>query len=176
MKVFSGLVGGVLLFASAHGTGAAGAPPNVHELMKTVIAPQTQVVWDVGNIAQDDAGNPDASKLKAADWGKVVTAGGKVKQASLSLAQAERVLAAAPGQKIDGEGGAPGAFGAKDVQRVIDKDPQVFRAFAQALAGTMDQVVAAAQKKDAAKLFEASGRIDQICEDCHVKFWYPNQK
>jgi hypothetical protein len=31
--------------------------------MKNDVAVQTQVIWDVGNRAQDDQGNPDASKL-----------------------------------------------------------------------------------------------------------------
>jgi hypothetical protein len=40
----------------------------------------------------------------------------------------------------------------------------------------MEQIGAAAQSKDANKLFEVSGRLDQVCEDCHLQFWYPDQK
>jgi hypothetical protein len=79
----------------------------------------------LGHEAQDDQGNPDA-------WDKIAIASGKVKQAAPSLAQADRVMAAAPGQRVDGEGN-PGAFGAKQVQHVIDANPKAFRAFAQAL-------------------------------------------
>src|SRR5690242_15222359 len=177
MKTTLFLLGGTLMFASAHGGNAApaAAAPNLHDLMKTVVAVQTQVIWDVGNQAQDEQGNPDASKLKATDWGKVVTSGGKVKQAMQTLAQADHVMAAGPGQKLDGEG-SPGAFGAKQVQAAIDANPKVFRAFAQALIVSMDQIVAAAQTKNAAKLFDVSGRLDQVCEDCHMQFWYPEQK
>jgi cytochrome c556 len=46
----------------------------------------------------------------------------------------------------------------------------------QALAASMDQIGAAARVKDAAKLFEVSGALDQVCETCHMKFWYPEQK
>jgi hypothetical protein len=177
MKTTLFLLGGSLLFVSAYGGTAAtaAAAPNLHDLMKTVVAVQTQVIWDVGNQAQDAEGNPDASKLKAGDWGKVVTSGGKVKQAMQTLAQADHVMAAGPGQKLDGEGN-PGAFGAKQVQAAIDANPKAFRAFAQALIVSMDQIVAAAQAKDAAKLFDVSGRLDQVCEDCHMQFWYPEQK
>jgi hypothetical protein len=168
------LLAGGLMAVTAYAANP-GPAPTLHELMKNVVAVQTQVIWDVGNRAQDAEGNPDASKLKATDWGRIVTAGGKVKQAALTLAQAEHVVAAAPGQKISGEG-APGTFGAKQVQGAIDANPKLFRAFAQALAGSMDQVVSAAQKKDAAKLFDLSGGLDQVCEDCHAPFWYPEQK
>src|ERR1041385_8793571 len=98
------VVGGGLLIASAYAADPAPAP-NVHNLMKNVVAIQTQVIWDVGNNAQDDKGNPDPSKMKPTDWAKVGGAATKVKDALQSLAKAPHVMAAAPGQKIDGEGG-----------------------------------------------------------------------
>ena len=60
--------------------------------------------------------------------------------------------------------------------RVIDANPAAFRARSQELVSSMDEIVAAAQSKDAAKLFEVSGSLDQVCENCHMQFWYPQQK
>ena len=64
----------------------------------------------------------------------------------------------------------------KEMQAAIDAEPAKFRALAQALSASMDQVVAAAKAKDAAKLFDVSGGLDQVCESCHMQFWYPEQK
>jgi cytochrome c556 len=175
MKSSLFLLGGSLLVASAFAADPAPAP-NLHELMKNVVAIQTQVIWDVGNNAQDDAGNPDPKKMKPADWTQVGTAAGKVRDAMQALAKAPHVMAAAPGQKIDGEGGTPGAFGAKDVQKVLDAKPKVFQAFAQQMIKSMDELVAASKAKDARKLFDVSGRLDQECEACHQQFWYPDEK
>lgn len=155
---------------------AAPAAPNVHELMKNVIAVQTQVIWDVGNQAQDDKGDPDPTKLKPADWTKAAAAAAKARQAAETLANAPAVMAAAPGQKIDGEGGSSGGFGARQVQAAIDANPKAFQAFAKALAVSMGEVESAAKAKNARKLFDSSGQLDGICEDCHMKFWYPDQK
>jgi hypothetical protein len=174
MKSSLFLLSGSLMFATAY-AGNPPAAPNLHDLMKNVVAVQAQVIWDVGNNAQDAEGNPDASKVKAADWSRVVSASGKVKQIAQTLGQADHVMAAAPGQKLTGEGD-PGTFSAKQVQTAIDANPKAFRAFAQALSVSMDQIAAAAQAKDAAKLFDVSGRLDQVCEVCHVQFWYPEQK
>lgn len=168
------LLAGGLIFVSAY-AGSPPAAPNLHQLMKDIVAPQTQVVWDVGNQAQDDEGRLVASRLKPADWTKIATAAGKVKQASQTLAQADHIMAAGPGQKIDGEGN-PGSFGAKDVQKFLDANPKAFSAFAQQLVTSMDEVIASTQSKDATKLFDVSGRLDQVCEVCHLQFWYPNQK
>src|ERR1044072_5396547 len=156
------LAGGVLV-ATAYAADPAPAP-NLHELMKNVVAIQTQVIWDVGNSAQDDSGNPDATKMKPADWAKVGAAAAKVKDAAQKLATAPKVMAAAPGQKIDGEGGTTGAFGAKEVQKAIDANPKVFKAVPPQLVGSMDELLAASKTKDAKKMFDVSGRLDQECE------------
>jgi cytochrome c556 len=171
------LLGFGLVAAGVHAADtAAPAAPNLHELMKNVVAVQTQVIWDVTNNAQDEKGDPAPSKLKPADWAQVGGAAGKVKDALQKLATAPKVMAAAPGQKIDGEGGTPGAFGAKQVQAVIDKNPKVFQAFAVSLGKSMDEIVVASKAKDAKKLFDVSGRLDQECEGCHTQFWYPDEK
>ena len=175
MKSFVLLLGSVLLVTSALAADPAPAP-NLHDLMKKVVAVQTQVIWDLGNNAQDDKGNPDPSKLKAADWSKAADAAGKVKVAALSLANAPHVMAAAPGQKIDGEGKTPGAYGAKQVQTAIDANPKVLQAFALQLSASMNEIVTAAKAKDAKKLFDVSGRLDEECEGCHTQFWYPDEK
>ncbi|MEJ1963254.1 MAG: hypothetical protein WDO56_17530 [Gammaproteobacteria bacterium] len=178
MKSLLFLLASGLLVAPIHAsdTTAPAAAPNLHNLMKNVVAVQTQVIWDVGNNAQDEKGNPDPSKLKAADWAKAAGAAAKVKEAALTLAKAPHVMAAAPGQKIDGEGSTPGVFGAKEVQKAIDANPKILQAFALQLSASMDELIAAAKAKDAKKLFDVSGRLDQECEGCHTQFWYPEEK
>jgi cytochrome c556 len=157
-------------------TGQSATPgPTLQHTMKSIVAVDTQIVWDVGNQAQDDKGDPDPTKLKNADWERIVQASQRVKQAAQSLAQADHLRVADPGQKIDGEGN-PGAFNAQQVQGVIDASPQAFRAFAQVLAQSMEQITAAARSRDAVKLADLSGQVDEICEQCHTQFWYPQQK
>lgn len=175
MKPLAYVLGCTAMLITAYEVHSAAAPADLHDLMKSVVAVQTQVIWDVSNGAQDDQGNPDASKLAAADWNKIIDAAGKVRQASQTLARAEHVIAAAPGVKLEGEGNE-GVASAKQVQAALDKDPAEFRTRSQALATSMDQIVAAAKAKNAAKVFEVSGVLDQVCEDCHQKFWYPGQQ
>jgi hypothetical protein len=175
MKPLACVLGSAALLVAAYEVHSAAAPADVYDLMKNVVAVQTQVIWDVSNEAQDDQGNPDASKMTAADWNKIIAAAGKVKQASETLAKADHVIAAAPGVKIEGEGNE-GVAGAKQVQAALDKNPAEFRTRSTALATSMDQIVAAAKAKNATQVFEVSGILDQVCEDCHQKFWYPGQK
>ena len=37
-------------------------------------------------------------------------------------------------------------------------------------------VIAAARKHDVKQLSTLAGSLDEVCESCHVVFWYPNQK
>jgi hypothetical protein len=166
------LFGSGLLFTIAC-AGDTSRSADLQELMKEV-AVQAQVIWDVGAGAIDDEGNPDGSKLNAADWDSIVSAGGKGKNVAKSLVEAKQLVIAAPGQKISGEEN-PGAFNAQDVEHAIAANPQAFSGFAQALEMSMDEIVNAARTRDAAKLFEVSGSLDQICEQCHLQFWYPEQ-
>lgn len=174
MKTRVFLLSAGLLSLGAYAATPAAAP-NVHDLMKKVFAVQTQIVWDVGNNAQDDNGNPDASKLTAADWDNLIKAAAQVRQASETLAKADKLMAAAPGQKLDGEGTTPGAYTVKQVQAAIDRNPKAFKAFATAMAVSMKEIESAAKTRDAKKLFDASGAIDQVCENCHKQFWYPEE-
>lgn len=175
MKPLAGALGSMAMLIAAYEVHSAAAPADLHDLMKNTVAVQTQIIWDVSNEAQDDQGNPDASKLAAADWTKIIAAAGKVRQAAETLARADHVLAAPPGVKIEGEGN-PDVAGAKQVQASLDANPSAFRARSQELTASMDQIVTAAKAKDAAKLFEVAGALDQVCESCHMQFWYPEQK
>jgi cytochrome c556 len=167
----------VLLAASAAlfvAAGQARDPVVLHPLMKDIVAPQAQVLWDVGNRGMDDDGKPDVSKLSGADWDKLAKAAQAMKETSIALAEAPRVAVTAGGAKIQDEGSA-GALTAQQIQRIIDADPKGFASAARALATVSDGFLDAARGRDAAKLMEASGGLDQACEACHLKFWYPEQ-
>lgn len=163
--------GGMLLAAEGWTQKPA---PTVHEAMKDVIAPQATVLWDVSNGALDDNGNPDGSKMTAAQWNQIVDAGQRMHEMAVALATADKLVASAPGVAIESEGQPEGSTAAQ-VQGFIDADPKTFVAHAKALAAAAETFVTAARAKDAAKLGEVSGTLDQVCEECHQQYWYPNE-
>ena len=95
--------------------------PTVLEAMRDVIAPQTQVLWDIGNAAMDDDGNLVASRVTAQQWQDAVAAGQRVRDMAMTLAAAEHPIAARAGERISGDevDGAPGPV---QVQRALDTD------------------------------------------------------
>ncbi|MBO9581155.1 MAG: cytochrome c [Sphingobium sp.] len=143
-------------------------------LMKDTVASQAQMLWDVGNKALDDDGNASSAKLTAADWTKLAGAAQKMKAAAASIANAPRVVVAPAGMTLQDEG-APGQATARQIQAFIDDNPKDFADHARALADVSDGFLRAAASKDATALGDASARLDEVCEACHVRYWYPDQ-
>jgi len=143
-------------------------PVIVDQAMKASIAPQAQAIWDVSNRGMDDNGYPDASKLSAADWDNLGKSAQAMKDTAARLAGASKLVAAPAGSKPTG-----GAATSEQIQAYIDADPEAFAENAKKLAAISDQLVAAAKGRDAAKLMDAAGGLDAVCENCHIKFWYP---
>ena len=149
------------------------AKVNLQLTMQTKVNPQGLALWDVTNNAQDDNGNLDPKKITAEKWAKLLEIGASLEQAGKALATG-KVIAAAPGAKLQDEGG-PGSSKAADVQRYLDTKPDVFRQQARQLQKTGVDVSAAAKTHDAKKLSALSDSLDGVCEACHQIFWYPQQ-
>jgi len=154
---------------------AADAPKaNLQVTMLTQVNPQATALWDLTNDAQDDNGNIDPKKIKPETWAKLLEIGKSIEEGGRTLATSNGVIAAPPGAKLQDEAG-PGASKAADVQRYLDAKPAEFKKHATALQNTGAGIVAAVTKKDGKKLTALSNSLDEVCENCHVVFWYPQQ-
>ena len=154
---------------------AAEAPKaNLQLTMLTKVNPQGLAFWDITNNAMGNDGNVDVKKLKAGDWAKLVEIGKALEEGGRTLATSNGIIAAPPGAKLQDEG--PSSAKAADVQRYVDAKPAVFRTRAQELQRTGASIAEAAARKDGKRLADLAGSLDEVCEKCHVIFWYPNQK
>jgi cytochrome c556 len=154
--------------------GAETQGTSLHQVMSQVIAPQAQIIWNIGNAALDNDGNIDGAKISQSQWDQVLTAARQLKTAAHELARAGRVIVAAPGVKIQDEENA-GAADARAVQRYIDTKPKIFRSDSRTLEAAADKLLAAAAAHDSAAYSSVSGSLDEVCEHCHQGFWYPQQ-
>ncbi len=164
-----------MLVSGAVGSTLAADPPaaNVQVAMLTKVNPQALALWDLTNAAQNDAGDIDPKKIDAATWSKLLEIGRSIEAGGRDLAAAH-VVAAMPGAKLQDEA-APGASKASDVQRFIDAKPAFFRKHALELQSTGAGLVTAVTQRDGKKLTDLSNQLDEVCENCHMAFWYPQQ-
>jgi hypothetical protein len=168
----STLVAALLVTGSAF---AADAPKaNLQLTMLTKVNPQALALWDIGNDAQDDKGDIDAKKIKPATWAQLLEIGKAIEEGGRTLATSNGVVAAPPGAKLQDEAG-PGSSKAVDVQRYVDAKPAEFHKHALELQKTGAGIIVAATKHDAKQLTQLSNALDEVCENCHMAFWYPQQ-
>jgi cytochrome c556 len=82
-------------------------------------------------------------------------------------------LVAHPGQKLS-EPGGQGDFTPEQSQAALSADRATYVAYAEALRGAAELMLAAIEKRDIEAMLETGGALDEACEACHRKFWYPN--
>jgi hypothetical protein len=105
-----------------------------------------------------------------------------VESAALQLAEAPNLLkmpgrkVARPGEKTQSEGPDAPELTAEQISVKINKDRKLFIKYANGLQNTAKKALAAARNKDVDALFDVGEEIDTACENCHLEYWYPNEK
>src|SRR4029079_8970237 len=79
-------------------------------------------------------------------------------------------LVAHPGEQSENPGIE---LGPEEIKAVIDSDRPSFIKFAHGLHDAGMKALAAIDKKDVDGLSDAGEAIDEACEQCHLKYWYP---
>jgi len=151
-------------------------PTTLHEVMKNEVDTRGDDVWAVGNKHMTEDAGLNGATMTDADWAKLAGAATNLQQAARDIVNLpDPIVVVKPGSKIAYEDRSWGDS-AKSVQHNVDQDPQGVRDLANALAQHMADLATAANKHDAAAAGRLTNELDGVCEDCHVKYWYPSQR
>ena len=63
----------------------------------------------------------------------------------------------------------------EQIQALIDADPQAWIDSVHGLYDAVEPIFAAIDAKDGAAITEAGTQLDVVCENCHLKYWYPEE-
>jgi len=144
----------------------------IKDLMQSIVDPSADQVWNAVTTVQTAAGTVETVPKTDDDWLKV-------RHGAVGLSEAANLLIM-PGRKVarpHEKSETPGVeLEPDEMQVLIDKDRVAFYGRAKALHEAGMAAVAAADAKDAQKLFEVGEQIERACENCHVNYWYPNEK
>jgi len=163
--------------SSAEPTGAIQLPPGLKpaasllDLMAFPIDQYANDLWGAVATVSTEEGSKDIAPTTDEDWNAL-------RQKALVLMESANLLVierpvAHPGQKLRAEGG-PGDYTPQQAQDAITKEPAAFAAFAAALHGAAGQVLAAIDARDVDKFLDAGSVLQEACEACHKRFWYPD--
>ena len=154
----------------AAGAGAAG--PSVLDLMLKEIDPPADFLWESVATISTEQGVEERHPRTDAEWLEVRNRAQQI-IAAAKLLQTGEVPVAHPGQKL-AEPGGEGDYTPEQAQAAIDADRATFTAYARALEDTAGLMLAAIEKKSPDDMLEVGGALDEACEQCHTRFWYPN--
>jgi hypothetical protein len=144
----------------------------IKDLMDAMVDPSAEYLFD--NIVEivDEKGIIDKTPQTDEDWKEV-------RRRALMLFEAPNLLVA-PGRKV----GKPGdkaeypevELGPEQIQKLIDGDRDAFVRRARRLQDAAAGALKAIDARDKAELFVKLGDVDKACENCHLHYWYPNDK
>jgi hypothetical protein len=143
---------------------------SIQELMQAEIDTSADGVWNAVESISTQAGNEERLPRTPEEW---IAA----RNAAITLVEATNLLLI-DGRRVgakDFPAEAEGALDSLHIQALVDAKRPTFNAFAAALREAGLAAIAAIDAKDPPALVRAGGEIDQVCEACHLTFWYPDQ-
>lgn len=145
----------------------------VQDIMAFMIDPAADFLWESVSTTVSSAGVEEKRPRTDAEWNEV-------KRQAVILTESANLLEI-PGRHVVTAGGeledkgTPGNLTAAESEQAIQDKLQVYLSFAHAMHEVGDSMVRAADNRDVNALVDAGGELDQVCEGCHLQFWYPGQ-
>ena len=147
----------------------------LHEVMAGSIDPVADVIWHVASKAYGEDGNAKAGVLADRDWAQIAKAARDLHDGAMIIANNPDIVVAAPGAKILDEGKVAEAVTAVQVASYVERDRPGLASHARNLSAIALEIEAAAKARNAAQTVKLSEDLDEVCETCHKRFWYPAQ-
>lgn len=139
--------------------------------MGALIDPAADSLWEAVSTEVTQAGLVEKAPHTDEEWTTVRhNAITLIEAANLLLIDGRRV--AAPGKALE-DAKTPGNLTAEEAQKAIEGDRLAFIARTQELQSAATRALAAIDARDVSALVEAGGHIENACEHCHLKYWYP---
>ena len=144
----------------------------IKDLMDSIVDTNADVVWLSVSTVSTEKGLIETAPKTDEDWDKV-------RHGAITLAEAANLLmipgrhVARPGEKSE----TPGVeLEPEEMEAIINKDRAAWNKRATALHDAAMVALKAIEAKDADQVFQVGSQIEEACENCHSKYWYPNEK
>ncbi len=138
--------------------------------MQSEVDASADDIWDAVETTTSAAGEETKQPRTPEDWQDIRRKTIVLIEAANLLTVDNRKLSAAP---FPAE--AAGALDSASIDKRIAGNRAAFNQFALTLRQTAQTMLTAIDAKDPKALVAAGGVLDEVCESCHMTFWYPNQ-
>jgi hypothetical protein len=146
----------------------------IQDIMALEVDPSADAIWDAVSTDVSKAGTKDNHPQTDKQWEELRDRALVLIEATNLLVMNGRHVAREGVQKLDDQG-TPGNLSAEQSQQVIDANRSTFDGFATAMGVVGQQMLKAIDARNPQALMDAGAALDEVCESCHLKFWYPGQ-
>lgn len=146
---------------------------SVRDIMHVLVEANADKIFDAVAIDVTAAGIREKKPETDEEWDELEHAALALAEAVNLIKMPDRPMAKKGEMNVDPEG--PELPPAEIAAKVKRTRPQWNR-YANELQDAAVQVLSFVEKKDVKGLFEFGGALDMACENCHLEYWYPDDK
>jgi hypothetical protein len=143
----------------------------IRDIMKAMVEPRADALWNAVATTSTATGIETKAPSTDEEWASL-------RHEAVVLVEAMNAIQS-PGRRVarPGETSKDTAveLAPEQIQVLIDQDRAGWAKFAGALQDSVMEAVKTIDAKDVDGLSNAGSGIDSACENCHQKYWYPNQ-
>jgi hypothetical protein len=144
----------------------------IKDIMDSMVDPSADFIFDSVAMIADEHGITEKAPQTDDEWRDVRRRAIQLLEAPNLLVMKGRQVARADDTSKNPEIELQPA----QIQVLIDEDVAGFRERARTLQEAARAALQASDMKDSKALFQAAERLDKACENCHLRYWYPNDK
>jgi hypothetical protein len=144
----------------------------IKDLMDAEVDKSADTLWDSVATIVSKEGTEEKQPRTDEEWANV-------RHAAITLVEATNLLVmdgrkvAKPGERAENP---DVELGPEEIEKVLNDDRAAWVNFAHGLQDAAMKALKATDAKNAQELSDAGEGIDEACEMCHLKYWYPNSK
>jgi hypothetical protein len=147
----------------------------IQDIMALEVDPSADTLWDAVSTEVSKSGTKEHQPQTDQEWAQLRDRALILIEATNLLTMDGRRVAREGVQKLDDQG-TPGNLSAEQSQQAIDANRSSFVGFSKAMGVAAQQMLKAIDEKNPQALMDAGAALDEVCESCHLKFWYPGQR
>ena len=147
---------------------------SLQEVMNSIVDPAADRRWESVGTELTKEGPVEHQPKNDEEWAAV-------RRDALLLVEAANLLriparpVVAQGAKVE-DAHVAGVLSAEQIQSAVTQDRAAFLAAADKLQTVAAAALAAVDSRSVPGLLKAGGELQDACESCHVRFWYPNAR
>lgn len=164
------LTGGLSLLLWTGVICAGRGPATIKDVMHSMVDPNGDAVFASVQEVADQSGTHQEAPQTDADWAGL-------RQRLSILQQVPSLLAGRKAARIRDRSKNPQSESEpEEIERALDADRPSLARRARKLQDAAGLAIKAVDAKDTSALLRSIDLIDKACENCHLHYWYPNDR